>query len=281
MNEERINDRRGGKLAIGLVVLTAGVLLLLDSLGVYFPPWLLTWPAGIMAVGLALLLTCRTHMLRGIIIFLVGLVNFLPEIDNHLNYQRFAFPVIIILLGLVVIFRRHRKRDDFFSRGAFNTAWKEEWGRAGRSAGVPDERTVSPAAFSTSGPAPASAAPSSEGPAAGSAPEILNEWAIFGRILRKVSSRYFGGGQIVSFFGGLEINFMNTDIQGRVILDCTQLFGGTKLIVPADWQVQSEIMVIFGEVEDKRAHTQGYDQTKILLLKGASMFGGVQILSYS
>ena len=36
-------------------------------------------------------------------------------------------------------------------------------------------------------------------------------------------------------FGGAEINFMQADIQGRVELEVNQVFGGTKLIVPAHW----------------------------------------------
>lgn len=53
--------------------------------------------------------------------------------------------------------------------------------------------------------------------------------------------------------GGTEIDMTQADINGRVVLDVTQILGGTKLIIPAHWELKSELVSVFGGIEDKRA----------------------------
>jgi hypothetical protein len=70
-----------------------------------------------------------------------------------------------------------------------------------------------------------------------------------------------------------------------VVLDLTQIFGGTKLIVPHHWKVQSkDLVAVFGGVEDKRpmlGSTSPTDEnSKVLVLKGTCIFGGIDIKSY-
>jgi predicted membrane protein len=75
---------------------------------------------------------------------------------------------------------------------------------------------------------------------------------------------------------------MQADIDGRVILEVNNIFGGTKLLVPANWNVQSDIVTILGGVEDKRPMMApgSSANNKVLILKGACVFGGVDIRSY-
>jgi hypothetical protein len=59
------------------------------------------------------------------------------------------------------------------------------------------------------------------------------------------------------------------------------MFGGTKLIIPGNWQVKSEATSLFGGFTDKR-HIKP-DQLisdKVLLIKGVVLFGGVEIKNY-
>lgn len=37
-----------------------------------------------------------------------------------------------------------------------------------------------------------------------------------------------------------------------VTLEITTIFGGTKLIIPSNWEIKSEAVMIFGGIEDKR-----------------------------
>ena len=91
----------------------------------------------------------------------------------------------------------------------------------------------------------------------------------------------FKGGDIVNIFGGAELDFTQADINGRVVLDITQIFGGTKIVVPSNWQVVSDVAAVFASVDDKRLRsTAGAGSDKILVLKGVSIFAGIDIRSY-
>ena len=60
----------------------------------------------------------------------------------------------------------------------------------------------------------------------------------------------------------------------------TQIFGGTKIIVPAHWEVKSDMTAIFGGIDDKRAPSPTVDHSKVLVLDGTSIFGGIELVSY-
>ena len=82
--------------------------------------------------------------------------------------------------------------------------------------------------------------------------------------------------------GGAEINLINADIVEKAVLDVTQIFGGTKLIVPSNWNVVSEMTAVLGGIEDRREITQSSieEGKKVLVLKGTSIFAGIDIRSY-
>jgi predicted membrane protein len=81
-------------------------------------------------------------------------------------------------------------------------------------------------------------------------------------------------------FGGVEIDLSQADINGTVVIDATQIFGGMKLLVPANWELKSDAVAIFGGVDDKRMISQTYDGNKKLLITGFVMFGGIDIKSF-
>ena len=81
--------------------------------------------------------------------------------------------------------------------------------------------------------------------------------------------------------GGTEINLMQADIPGSITIDTTNIFGGTKLIVPPTWDVQSDVVTIFGGVDDKRQIlSDGTHPTKVIRLSGLCIFGGIEIRSF-
>lgn len=116
-----------------------------------------------------------------------------------------------------------------------------------------------------------------EGPEQG---EVLDTTSIFGSAKKNILSKNFRGGDVVSFFGGSELNFMQADIKGVAILDVTSIFGGAKLIVPSNWTVKSEVVSIFGGIDDKRQMLTEADPNKTLVLEGTVIFGGMEIKSY-
>lgn len=111
--------------------------------------------------------------------------------------------------------------------------------------------------------------------------DMIDSSSIFGSVKKNIISKNFGGGKITNVFGGAEINLMQADIQGTAVLDISQVFGGTSLIIPPHWQLRSEIVAILGGVEDKRFHQkEDLGSHKILIIKGTTIFGGIDIKSY-
>jgi hypothetical protein len=59
------------------------------------------------------------------------------------------------------------------------------------------------------------------------------------------------------------------------------MFGGSKLIIPDNWVVKSDMFSIFGGFNDKRTiKPEKADHKNILYLKGAVIFGGIEIKSF-
>jgi hypothetical protein len=56
--------------------------------------------------------------------------------------------------------------------------------------------------------------------------------------------------------------------------------GGTKIIVPPNWEVRSQLTSVFGNIEDKRQNISSTNPEKVLIIDGSSVFGGIEIRNY-
>jgi len=114
-----------------------------------------------------------------------------------------------------------------------------------------------------------------------SSQDFVDSSVAFGGIKKNIISKDFQGGRIDNIFGGTDINMMQADFKGVVVMDFNVAFGGIKLVVPPHWNIRNEITAILGGVDDKRPQVQQVDEPgKVLVLKGSVMFGGVDIKSY-
>ncbi len=104
--------------------------------------------------------------------------------------------------------------------------------------------------------------------------------SVFGGTKKKIVTKDFKGGEINSVFGGNDLDFSQADINGTATLEVNVVFGGAKLIIPAHWKIQSEVDCVFGSVEDKRRDVGEVAENKTLILKGAVVFGSIEIKSY-
>jgi len=111
--------------------------------------------------------------------------------------------------------------------------------------------------------------------------DFIDAVAIFGSARKNIFSKNFKGGDTVNIFGGTEINLSQADINGHVVLEVTQVFGGTKLIIPSNWELKTETAVIFGGIDDKRmVINTPINHEKVLVLRGTTIFGGIEIKSF-
>ncbi len=111
--------------------------------------------------------------------------------------------------------------------------------------------------------------------------DIIN---IFSGGERQIVTDNFRGGKITSIFGGSEIDLTQAKLSpGISELEIACIFGGTTIIVPTDWNIKVEVVPVLGGFGDERKLNLGraIDTSKQLIIKGAVVFGGGEIKSYS
>lgn len=114
--------------------------------------------------------------------------------------------------------------------------------------------------------------------------DVVNSAVVFSGENKNILSKNFKGGKITAIFGGSDINLMQADFNGTVMIDLQVVFGGAEIVVPSNWTVRVDISPIFGGVEDKRPLELMKANTspdKVLILKGTCVFGGIEIKSYA
>jgi predicted membrane protein len=114
--------------------------------------------------------------------------------------------------------------------------------------------------------------------------DYFDEFVVFGGREIFVNSNNFLGGKTTSIFGGSEFDLRRTVLSPNgAVIDCLSLFGGCTFKVPPEWTIKNEMNTIFGAFTDKRGATFRFDNTtttdhsKMLVIKGFSAFGGVEI----
>ena len=245
-------QHRRGHVWAGLFLLFIGGLLMARQSGLYFPEWLFTWPMILISVGLFLGLRHGFRNPSWVISVFIGLVFLSDRIFPAVNLRPYIVPVILMGLGLLFLLR---PKSSYSNRRLV----QQEGDRS-----IPEQTVYEPAQESR-----------------GTRQDYLDATSIFGGMKKNILSKNFQGGEIINFMGGSEINLTQADFNGIIRIDTTNIFGGTKLFVPSHWDVQSDVVAIFGGVDDKR-HLNGnaIDPKKLLVIEGTCLFGGIDIRSY-
>lgn len=277
------NSSNAGRMWAGIIIVGIGVVLLAGKLGLdwLFPHWIFNWgnmwPVILIVVGLIIGGNSNFRNPASYILLGIGSFFLLRNIA-YFDIGPFLWPAVIIGVGLWLLlgrgrpgphpprYDRRRRARTRFDSGDY------EWDKR-----VLNEQPDSPAP----GGAPAfNEAEESEGFAGFSGEDYLKSTSVFGDIKKTIISKNFRGGEVVNIFGGTDINLIQADIQQPIAIDVFQIFAGTKIIVPSHWKIHSDVVSVFGEVDDKR-FTQGipHDEQKVVYIKGTSIFGGITIKS--
>ncbi len=249
---ENRRSSNSGRVLGGLLLIVVGLVLLAAKLHtIFLPHWLFTWPVFLIVLGLFVGMRHSFRRPGWLVLVLVGTVFLLDDLMPGFSVRAYFWPILIIVMGLWMILRPRQGR---YPR------------RFRRGAGAP----------------PAARAENIFcGEDSTSTEDYIDCTTIFGGTKKNVISKNFKGGEVVSVFGGTELNMMQADIQHPVVIDTTQVFGGTSIIVPPHWEVKSEVTAILGGVDDKRpVMPHSYEPNKVLILKGTTLFGGLSIKSY-
>lgn len=233
----------------GIFLLIVGTAFLLKNMDLDLPHWLFRWESLVFLLGLYIGLKQRFKGAGWFIMIVIAGTSLLDEIFPVFERPQFTWAVVAIIVGFYFIVR---------PKNMPSASWSE---CTSKTKPVDDFKTDDVEIYSGN--------------------EALEVTAIFGSVKKVVVSKNFRGGEIVSIMGGSDINLSQSDIHGRVALEATNIMGGTKLIIPPTWDVQSEMVAIFGGVEDKRdVHSLKIDPNKVLVLEGTCIFGGLEIRSF-
>ena len=231
----------------GILIILIGVVALMRAFGTPMPEWLFSWPMILIVLGLFLAVRHRFHGVAWLILLMVGGVFLIERANPDIAMRQYTWPLVLIVIGLFIILRPRRRR------------WV-------------DSEQDKNAALETGEPVIRDGAYSQE--------DFVDATSIFGGTKKNIISKNFRGGDLENIFGGSEINLMQADFTGTAEIELTTIFGGTTLIIPSNWSVQSEAVTIFGGMEDKRPMPDGESRDKVLLIKGTVLFGGIDIKSY-
>lgn len=242
MDENWEMRQRNAKLVGGLFVIAAGVLILLKQTGMAIPHWLLSWEMILIAIGLVMLIKHNFKKTGAYILILIGTLFLLNDYLPDLIEARFIWPILIIVIGVSMLLK-----------SGFLTPKKKNI--SGDSADFKDM----------------------------SSEDFVHSASFFSGITKKVVSKNFKGASVSSVFGGNEINLSQADFTGEALMDITCVFGGVTLIIPSHWKVKSDLTSVFGGIEDQRPSvmSDSINEDKTLVLKGACVFGGIEIHSYN
>lgn len=250
--------KSNSRVLAGLILLAIGGVLLLSRMGFPFPRWLFQWPVILIIIGVFDGIRSGFRSPAALILILIGGFFWIDYLTPGYSLRHYTWPVIIIAVGVALIFRPNNSK---------RRRIEQEQGL------ITDAGSSEPRPYTDLMPGYGTTRPGSE--------DYVDAVSVFGATRKIIVSKNFQGGDLVSLFGGHEIDLRQADIHGRVVLDVTQIFGGTKLILPSSWHVKSEMVAFFGGIEDKRQMAQvTVNPEKVLILEGTSVFGGIDIRNY-
>ncbi len=247
-------NNRTYRVGVGLLILLIGLNFLLRNFGIYTFDWLFSWHTFLLVLGI--IIGFRRNFTGGgwLALVLIGGYFTLQAITD-MNFGRFALPLGLSILGLYLILSpkvpRLRPRKVKYDQTGLN---------------APTDPLN----------------PDLEGAnTQGMDHDVIDSVNVFSGAHHNIVSKNLKGGEVVSIFGGCDLNLSQSDFEGIIIIDVIAIFGGVKIIIPASWEVKNEVTAVFGGIDDKRAIMpyQG-EARKILVLKGVALFGGVDIRNF-
>ena len=111
--------------------------------------------------------------------------------------------------------------------------------------------------------------------------DYIDATSVLGSTHRIVTSKNFKGGDITCFMGGAEIDMSQADINGTVVLDVTTIMGGGQINCTYQLGSKTRNYQRNGRRGRQTAGTgKVIDFNKVLLLKGTSFMGGIELRSF-
>jgi predicted membrane protein len=248
--ERRKSDKR---FYFGVILIVVGVILILERLNLIpesLVDVLFSWQ--MLLIGIGVLSLIGGNRTAGTILIVVGGTFMIPELITvpH-EIRRIYWPLILVAIGISILMRQ---RDHQRLRRGDNPIINIPKDKEPNSS----NSSYNTDSFNT-----------------------FDDFVIFGGREIFVTSQALSGGKATSIFGGIEFDLRKATLQpGGAVIDCVSVFGGCGFKIPMDWNVRNEVTTIFGAFTDKRGDTYNdryYDPSKTLVIKGVSIFGGIEV----
>ena len=223
----------------------------------------------------------RPGILPGLVLVSIGTVLLLDHM-GYIEGNRLwrLWPAILIVSGTVQIFHRANRAVGAVlvvigalllgsNFGLYHLSWNDMWPVILIGAGV----ALIWSRFEV---------PRMPTGAGGEANNVVNAYAMFGGVERRISATNVTGGTVSSIFGGVELDFRSAEIEGEeAVLYVEAVFGGIEIVVPDRWSVSYEGQSIFGGYSDETRpplpEVAGGAPRKRLVLRGRAVFGGINV----
>ena len=248
--ERRKSDKR---FYFGVILIVVGVILILERLNLIpesMADMLISWQ--MLLIGVGVLSVIGGNRTAGIILIVIGATFMIPELITvpH-EIRRIYWPLILVVIGISILMRQRDHQRLRRGNDPILNIPPDDDSKSSKS-------TYNADSFNT-----------------------FDDFVIFGGREIFVTSQALSGGKATSIFGGIEFDLRKATLQpGGAVIDCVSVFGGCGFKIPMDWNVRNEVTTIFGAFTDKRGETYNdryYDPSKTLVIKGLSLFGGIEV----
>ena len=105
-------------------------------------------------------------------------------------------------------------------------------------------------------------------------------FGVFGGSEKRVTTAKFTGANLTAMFGGVELDLRDAAVaEPPAHVSAIALFGGVDVYVPSDWNVDLDVLPIFGGASDERLRREREDDHDEidLVVSGFAAFGGVSV----
>lgn len=215
------------QVVVGVVIVLVGVLLFLDTTGMYDTGPLFRYtPALFVLVGLYAIVVSGFRNLFGplTLILVAGAIQLVTLDIFEWAELATLWPLVIVIFGLSLLAGR-------FDRTTPTT-----------------ERSV------------------------------VDTFSLFGDVERRVRGTAFERANLITLFGGTTLDLRDASPEERPArVNVTVLFGGVDIVVPRDWNVELDVLPVFGASEDSRLRVDADHETVDLVITGFVAFGGVEL----
>ncbi|MDZ7689433.1 MAG: DUF5668 domain-containing protein [Halobacteriales archaeon] len=108
--------------------------------------------------------------------------------------------------------------------------------------------------------------------------------AVFGGDERRLTTERFTGAEVVAVFGDVLLDLRDVSVPAPpAVVEAVCVFGDIEIRVPEDWDVHRDVLVVFGDVSDRRPvrdkaeKDETQDGRSELALTGLVLFGDIEI----